>query len=159
MAWDIHCPNISSGAFFSKHSRIFPETQQPAKVWVTCVFCSYHKYPLCVAPDTMKWWMRSLLAFPKSRSGFLLQSDPKQIVGMSWALLLSLTQLLFELLNSFINLSPISKTRGVRKWWTTLTKAGRRANLGLFNAQIPTTAAAICLFPEQKSTWEFLCGE
>lgn len=87
-------------------------------------FCSYHKYPLCMSPDVMKWWMGNSLAFPKSRSRFLLQSDPKQIVGVSWAMLLSLTQLLFELLNSFINLSPISKTGGVIKWWTTLRKAG-----------------------------------
>lgn len=125
-------------------------------VWVWFFFfCSSHKYPLCMAPDVMKWWMWSSLAFPKSRSRFLLQSDPKQIMEMSWALLLSLIQLQLELLISFIILSPISKTGGVSKWQATLRKARRKANPGLFNAQIPITASAICLFPEQKAPGNF----
>lgn len=137
VAWDTHCPNISGGAFFLTIPGFFPKTQQPAKyVWVWIIFCSYHKYPL--APDVMKWWMRSSLAFPKSRSGFLLHSDPKQIVGMSWALLLSLTQLLFELLNSFINLSAISKTGEVRKWWTTLRKQGDKPIWGYLMPKFPS---------------------
>lgn len=125
--------------FFWPSQDFFPKTQQPAKyVWVWIIFCSYHKYPLCMAPDVMKWWMRSSLAFPKSRSGFLLHSDPKQIVGMSWALLSSLTQPLFELLNSFINLSAISKTGEVRKWWTTLRKRGEKPIWGYLMPKFPS---------------------
>lgn len=116
--------------------------------------CSYHKYPPCMAPDVMKWWMWSSLAFPKSRSRFLLQSDPKQIVGMSWALLLSLTQLLLELLNSFINLSPISKTGGGREWWTALRKAQKEPVQGYL---MPNShRSCCCLFvPRGKNTWKF----
>lgn len=160
VAWDIHCPHISGGAFFSDHSRIFPETRQPAKyVWVWVSFCcSYHKYPPCMAPDVMKWWMWSSLAFPKSRSRFLLQSDPKQIVGMSWALLLSLTQLLLELLNSFINLSPISKTGGGREWWTALRKAQKEPIQGYL---MPNShRSCCCLFvPRGKTPGNLLRGE
>lgn len=157
VAWNIQCPHMVPFFFFFWLFQDFSETQQQQNMFGFgfFFFCSSHKYPLCMAPDVMKWWMWSSLAFPKSRSRFLLQSDPKQIMEMSWALLLSLTQLLLELLISFIILSPISKTGGVSKWQATLRKARRKANPGLFNAQIPITASAICLFPEQKAPGNF----